>query len=640
MRIAGLVAVFAAAIALPSLARAQEATPAWTGESMFAAGCKSCHDPAIERAPNRTVLAAMPPAQIVEALTSGVMAPMGSGLSLAQKQAIASYLTAPQAAAARGRPQTPQPGVDVPCATHPPIRASGSDWTSQGFDETSRRYQPNPGLSAKDVPHLKLKWAFAMSGGGMPTVVGDWLFVTNRNGRFYALDARSGCVHWMVDGAGSRTTPMVIRSGVSPSGWATFIGERSRTVRAFDAQTGKELWRSPALESHPSSGITGSPIVAGEQLLVPLSSGEEGSARQDSYSCCSFRGSLAALDIRTGKINWQTQMITAPLAPIGRNAKGTLMQGPAGAAIWSAPTVDLKRGLAYVATGDSYTDAPAPLSDAIVAIDLKTGAIHWSNQVTAGDNYIMGCPLLTKSANCPINEGPDHDFGASPVLFTLKSGKQVLLSGQKSGVAYGMDPDTGRTLWATKVGAGSHLGGIEWGIAADQTRLFVPNADMVNLIDEALRPKGLHVERDAYPPARPGLSALDPATGRVLWFTPAPVAPCRYGGDRSRDTGKGACIRAQSAAISAMPGVVFSGTADGWFRAYDAATGKIVWAFSTTARTYDTVNQVKGQPGGAIDGLGPAIANGMIYTMSGFNGASNTGGNGVNVLLAFSVDGR
>jgi polyvinyl alcohol dehydrogenase (cytochrome) len=225
-------------------------------------------------------------------------------------------------------------------------------------------------------------------------------------------------------------------------------------------------------------------------------------------------------------------------------------------------------------------------------------------------------------------------------LFTLKDGRQVLLAGQKSGQAYGIDPDSGKTLWVTKVGAGSHLGGIEWGVAADTERLYVPNADMVNLLDEALRPKGQNVEARPYGPARPGLSALEPATGKVLWYTPAPVAPCKYAGDRSRDTAKGACIRAQSAAISVMPGVVFSGTADGWFRAYDARTGKVVWAFSTTAQTYDTVNRVKGHPGGSIDGLGPAIAGGMVYTMSGFNGSSNTGGNGVNVLLAFSVDGR
>jgi polyvinyl alcohol dehydrogenase (cytochrome) len=628
----------AAACAALACVAAVRAQPAQDGAAVFEARCKSCHDPAIERAPNRTALAAMTSAQIVQALTDGVMAPMAGGMSPGQKQAVAAYLTGPAPGARR---QAAQPGVDVLCAgPNPPIRPSGSDWTQQGFDSASSRFQPHPGLSAREVPRLKLKWAFAMSGGGMPAVVGDWLFIANRNGKTYGLDARTGCVRWAAQGAGSRNTPIVARSDLSPSGWVAYIGERDRRVRALDAQSGQTLWQSPVLETHRSSGITGTPVLAGGQLLVPLSSGEEGAARQDSYSCCTFRGSLVALDARTGQVNWRTAMIEGPLKAIGRNAAGVPLQGPAGAAIWSAPTIDETRGLVYVATGDSYTDAPAPMSDAIVALDLKTGKVRWANQVTANDNYVMGCPLVNRSANCPTNEGPDYDFGASPVLFTLKDGRQVLLAGQKSGVAYGIDPDTGKTVWSTKVGAGSHLGGVEWGIAVDGKRLFVPNADMVNLLDEALRPSGRNVEARPYGAARPGLTAIDPANGNVLWYTPAPKAPCRYAGDRSRDTAKGACIRAQSAAVSTMPGVVFSGTADGWFRAYDARTGKVIWGYSTTARTYDTVNRVKGQPGGSIDGLGPTIAGGMVYTMSGFNGSSNTGGNGINVLLAFSVDGR
>jgi polyvinyl alcohol dehydrogenase (cytochrome) len=177
-------------------------------------------------------------------------------------------------------------------------------------------------------------------------------------------------------------------------------------------------------------------------------------------------------------------------------------------------------------------------------------------------------------------------------------------------------------------------------MAADNERLYVAISDIVLLFGEAN--PGVAGLPSAKPGevAKPGLYALDPATGKTVWSTPAPKAPCTFVGDRSREYGKGACIRAQSAAPSTIPGVVFSGTTDGWFRAYDAATGKVIWAYSTTAQTYDTVNQVKRQPGGAIDGLGPTIAGGMVYTMSGFNGASNTGGNGVNVLLAFSVDGR
>jgi polyvinyl alcohol dehydrogenase (cytochrome) len=380
--------------------------------------------------------------------------------------------------------------------------------------------------------------------------------------------------------------------------------------------------------------------VVGGQLFVPLTSGEEAVARRPDYACCSFRGALVALELATGRVQWKTAVIAEPLHPTHANSAGVMMQGPAGAAIWATPTADPKRGLVYVTTGDSYTEVPTKGADAVIAMEMKTGKIRWSNQVTENDNFIMGCEQAVKPANCPAPLGPDHDFGASPILMTLANGHHVLLSGQKAGLVHAMDPDTGDGLWRTRVGLGGALGGVEWGMAADGRRLFVANSDIVALFDEASGPDGPKLAPPATGPAQPGLSALDPATGKILWRTLAPAAPCHYAGDRSHDYAKGACIRAQSAAPSAMPGVVFSGTTDGWFRAYDAATGRILWADSTTARIYDTVNGVKGQPGGNIDGMGPAIAGGMVYTMSGFLGAANTGGNGVNVLLAYSVDGR
>ena len=208
-------------------------------------------------------------------------------------------------------------------------------------------------------------------------------------------------------------------------------------------------------------------------------------------------------------------------------------------------------------------------------MDVKTGKVRWSNQVTEADNFIVGCNAATKPANCPNPDGPDYDFGASPILFHLASGKDVVLSGQKSGVAFGMDADSGKTLWSRRVGSGSSLGGIEWGMAADTSRLYVANADTVNLLEENLKKLGRSAVTTALGPPKPGLTAIDPATGKVLWNVPAPVAPCHYAGDRSRDRGGGDCVRAQSQAPSVMPGVVFSGTMDGWLRAYDAATGKI-----------------------------------------------------------------
>jgi polyvinyl alcohol dehydrogenase (cytochrome) len=628
----GAAAATLMALAFAAISLGQQSAGAPDGAALFNARCKMCHEPAVERAPGRMELAFRPRKDIVAALTTGVMVPMAQGLSRAEIDALALFL-------APG-PQLGPAGTDKMCEASPPIKAGASDWPTVGVDENSSRFQPNPGFSAAEVPRLKVKWAFSMAGGGQPVVIGDWLFVTNRGDKFYALDAKTGCVHWAVEDASSRTTPMVVRSAISPSGWATFIGVGKRVVRAYDAQSGKELWHSEQLESHMASGITGTPVVSGDQLFVPITSGEEPVAMQPGYACCSFRGSLVALDLKSGQKQWQTYMITEPLRPTRINANGVQMQGPAGAPIWASPTVDAKRGLVYVVTGDSYTDVTTDGDDAIVALEMKTGKVRWRNQVTAHDNFIMGCSGPVKGANCPTPTGPDFDFGATPILFK-HGGKQVLVAGQKSGMVYGVDPDTGRTLWKTAVGDGSALGGVEWGIAADKKSVFIPISDVGEIFNQiAVAAGASSPSPENQSQGRPGLSALDPFTGNIIWNTPAPIAPCHYAGDRSKDYTKGACVRAQSAAPAAMPGIVFSGTMDGWFRAYDSTSGRIVWEFSTTAQTYDTVNGNHEQPGGGIDGMGPTIAGGMVYTMSGFNGAARTGSNGINVLLAFSVDGK
>ncbi len=634
--LAGL--ALAGASALAATAQAQPTAP--DGAALYETRCKMCHEGGAPRAPGRADLGQRAPADIVQSLTSGIMAPMAQGLSDADKLAVATYLTSPAFAAATparaGGQEMPQVaikggvvGTDPKCASNPPIRAAAGNWSSMGVDDASTRFQRRPGLTPADAPKLKVKWSFSMTGGGQPTVVGDWLFVTNRSGKFYALDARTGCVHWSVDDLVSRTTPMVIKSPISPSGWLTVVSESDRVVRAFDAQTGKQLWKSAQLETHPVSVLTGTPVIVGDRLIVPISSIEEAAAMSKSYSCCTFRGSVAALELATGKLLWKTPMIDEPMKTVREKAGGGKVQGPAGAAVWAAPTIDRKRGLAYVVTGDSYTDVETVGPDAIVALDLKTGAIRWRRQVTQKDNFVMGCGPTSQSGNCPTPMGPDYDFGATPILMNIAGGKQVLVAGQKSGIVYGLNPDTGALVWKTVVGMGSALGGVEWGIGADDKQVYVPISDVTYLFNPSPKP--------GTPAGKAGIYALNPATGAIVWSAPAPVAPCVYASDKGKPS---RCMRAQPAAPAVIPGLVFEGALDGWFRAYDAKTGKIVWEDSTTSRTYDTVNGIKGQPGGGIDGMGPTIAHGMVYITSGNNGAARIGSNGVNVLLAYSVDGK
>ncbi len=620
------------------------------GAALYDRRCKMCHEPAQDRAPGREQLGYKTQAELVTAMNT-TMAPMSGGLSDLDKRAIAAFLSPQTAASLQQRSQATAPPaggrggrgpvvtVDTVCAVNPPIVETKSDWIGATGSAPGPRYQPNPGIKAADVGKLKVKWAFTISqGNSQPSVVGDWLWISG-SGRLYALDTKTGCVRWRVDGIASRTTPSPVKSSISPSGWALIVGQRNRVVKAFDAATGKELWASAELENHRVSGITGSPIVAGNQVFVPITSVEEATSGQPSYPCCNFRGSLVALDLSTGKTQWKSFTITEPMRPIRKNSAGTQLTGPAGAAIWSAPTVDLKRGLVYVATGDSYTDAPTVGADAIQAYEMKTGKLRWNHQVTENDNFIMGCTGPSgPGTNCPTPLGPDYDFGASPVLFKLPSGKEVVLSGQKSGIVYGMEPETGKIMWETQVGAGSALGGIEWGIGADTRYLFAPNADIVNLYDAYRRPRGKATMAEAQPPGRPGMTAVNPANGKIVWHVPTPQNECTYKPPAYPD----ACIGANSGAPAAMPGVVFAGSTDGIFRAYDARNGKVLWKFDTVAQTYNTTNGVRGQLGGGMDGNGPTIAQGMVFATSGFDGASNYGstGGGANVLLAFTVDGK
>jgi polyvinyl alcohol dehydrogenase (cytochrome) len=341
-----------------------------------------------------------------------------------------------------------------------------------------------------------------------------------------------------------------------------------------------------------------------------VSSIAEAVATNAKYECCKFRGSVVALDASTGKLLWKSFSIPDPPKPFKTNSSGTQMYGPAGAAIWSSPTIDTKRKLIYVGTGNSYTDVETTTANAILAFDLDTGSLKWSNQVTPKDNFLVGC-FAPGLGNCPKEPGPDVDFGSSPILRKLPNGKDVILAGQKSGVVYALDPNNrGKILWQQKVGHGSALGGVEWGFTADESQVYVAIADSI-------------VAKEG----KPGLSALKIDSGEVLWTQSTPAPVCSWG--------KGRCMTGQSQAISAMPGIVFSGAMDGHLRAYSMKDGSVVWDYDTGV-AFDTVNGVKGK-GGSLDAGGPTLAGGMLYVHSGYGRIIGQPGN---VLLAFSVEGK
>jgi polyvinyl alcohol dehydrogenase (cytochrome) len=579
------------------------------GLELYQARCASCHDAGGERTPRKDALIAMGPDAIVNALSRGVMRANAVGLSDDDIEAVAVYVTghAPLPPVAAG----PEPNL---CAHADPIRLESGGWNGWSPDAANSRFQPKPGLAAADVPKLKVKWTFAYGGSKntQVTAVGDRLFLGSNAGKIYSLNAKTGCAYWRYDAKGGvRTAPVVARLAASPSGYAVFMGDDRANEFALDAMTGKLLW-STKLEAHARSMLTGASAVQGGVVYVPVSSAEEIATREPDYVCCSFRGSVVALKADTGKVIWKTYSVDQAPKPY-REAGGKHLTGPAGGAIWSAPTLDLKRGVLYATTGDSYTDVDTDGADAVMAIDLRSGQVKWRNQVTAKDNFMVGCPPGggNSPANCPSPVGPDVDFGSSVMLRTLPNGHDILIAGQKSGIAYGLDPDSGKTLWQVKLGRGGAAGGVEWGMAADKANAYVAIAD---------GGRG----------GMPGLNAVNLATGAVVWKTPTPVLPCPAGQR---------CTLAQSAPVSAIPGVAFSGAIDGHLRAYDARTGAIVWDFDTAAGAYDTVNGIKGAKGGALDATGPVIVDGMVFQHSGYPGVM-MGPGGRNLLMAFSVNGK
>ena len=525
----------------------------------------------------------MTPAAIERALTSGVMAHQAADLPEPDRLAVANWLGSPESS----------------------VRTTVCEVSSRPGQQM---------LAASGVPRLKLKWAFGLPNATMmrsqPAAYGGRLFAGSQDGTVYALDAATGCTFWTTNiGAEVRSA---ITVGFLPAA-ALFFGDSAGKVNALDADTGKQLWRVQA-DQHAATRITGAPVVWKDRVYVPVSSSEEGAALQPGYQCCTFRGSVLALEASTGHVLWKSYTIPQPPRKKLKTTRGATTIGPSGAAVWSSPTIDPTRKLLYVTTGDNYSDPVTETSDAVLAFNLDTGKLLWSRQFTKGDAMNLSCWQPGK-ANCPDSDGPDFDFGAPPILV---EGKLIL--SQKSGLVYALDPDRkGRLIWQTRAAEGGVAGGIQWGPATDGEYLYVAISDMSLRPPAQRKPGGPRYEID--PKKGGGMLALRLSDGQRVWHTPPP------GCDDRRP-----CSPAQMAAVTVVPGVVFSGSVDGYIRAYSTTDGRIVWQFDT-AQTFDTVNGVPAH-GGSLDVAAPTVAGGMLFVNSGYN---FLGGMPGNVLLAFEV---
>ena len=585
------------------------------GQQVWTETCAACHEATETRAPRKYYLTqTRSPDYVYRALTAGVMKDVTASVSLADKKAVVTYLLG----SPPGGASEIDPNANRCKAAAPPMTLAGSTWNGWGgAGVTNARYQANPGFTTAQLPRLKMKWAFAFPGGvsNEPSVAGGRLFVSSMSGIVYSLDARTGCTYWSKDlGVSMRT---MIPLGKLPSGRiAAYLTDWHGKVLAVDAATGKEIW-STIVEDHRAVRLTGSPTLYAGRLYVPVSSGEEGLAGDPQYQCCTMRGSLVALDALTGKRFWKSYTIDQAPAPL----PGGHRMGPAGASIWTSPTIDQRRKLIYIGTGNDVSEPASKVSDAVIAFDLATGAKRWVRQVHPNDVYMNGCTAESRTINCPtVPVGPDFDFGASPVLIPGPGGKDIVVAVNKAGVAFGINPDNGKLVWETKLGRGGLIGGLEWGVAYDGKLFYAPMSDAPFFGHEA-------TGDPAHPgfPVKPGLNAVDPFTGKLAWFTPAPVVPCSWK--------EGICAQSFAGAAAAIPGAVFAGAWDGHIRAFSAADGAILWDYDT-GRTFSTVNGSTAT-GGAVNHGAQTVAAGMVFVTSG--GRQGQPGN---LMLAFSIDGK
>jgi polyvinyl alcohol dehydrogenase (cytochrome) len=603
-------------LVVPAIAAAQQQSP--NGEAVYTQHCAGCHEGTMPRMPSREMLRLLTPEHVETALSSFTMRRQGTPLSSAERRAVAEFVTG----RAPGSYRAPLEAIgrSAYCTAGdaaPRDPLAGLAWNGWGADLQNTRYQTAAaaGLAASDVPRLKVRWAFGIPGvsasGSQITILGNRVFVGSRNGLVYALDVRTGCLAWAFEAdAGVRSSPVVGRT--ADGGAATvYFGDAKAQVYALDAATGVLRWKLK-VENHLDATITGAPAFYGGRLYVPVSSLEEGTAVIPTYECCTFRGSVVTLDAATGRQIWKTFTIAETPQRTKRTSTGTQLWGPSGAAVWSAPVLDPDRNRLYVATGDSYSNPPARESDAIMALAMDTGRIVWVRQTLGGDAWNVGCLETTGAGrtNCPDSAGPDHDFSSSAILTINPDGRRVLLAGQKSGAMYGLNPESGELIWKTQAGDGGVLGGIEWGFATDGSVAYV---SLSGAFEKKAGEAG-------------GLVAVSVADGKARWSAPPPGNTCG---------GRAGCSTAQPAAVTAIPGVVFSGSLDGHLRGYETETGTVIWDVDT-AREFETVNGIPAR-GGSLNGPGATVAGGVLFVSSGYGSLGFMAGN---VLLAFSVDGR
>ncbi|MFT3726005.1 MAG: PQQ-binding-like beta-propeller repeat protein [Hyphomonadaceae bacterium] len=593
------------------------------GEEVYKKHCAACHDnPEVSKAPSRETLSRVSALYVTNALIMGKMTAQGAPLSAVEVSNVSDYLSGGEANATGWI----EPNR-CPANRRTPKLDAKPTVSGFGYNYSNRRElsYAQSGLKPGDLDNMEVAWTLAFpqvsTMRGQAAVVGDTLFLPMAdNNRLFALDISTDkpCVQWVYDGGRSLRTSAGYGE-MSNGQKIVMVGDMGGFVHAIDAKTGRKMWEAD-VKFFQNQMVTSTPVLYKDRVYAPISQYELPAAAANSYVCCKARGGITALDAKTGKKIW-AQATMPEAQPLKDRGDGQFIWGPSGAPIWNSASLDVKRNRLYVGTGEANSGPAHPNTDALLSFDLDTGKIVWAHQATADDVYNLGCfPGRESNKNC---SGPtvyrDVDFGASTIFTKAPNGKELVLGGQKSGSVWAMNPDDGSVIWRTALGHGTAMGGIHWGIAADDNHIYAPISNVGRAVptDPAYDAEKI----------KPGLYALNLNDGSIAWqFNTTPDCPDER---KARLPG---CQRL--AGISAAPSVigdyVVAGGLDGMLYVLDRKTGALKWKYDT-AQKYTGANGVEGN-GGSFDAASIIATHGLLIVNSGYGMFGQAPGN---VMIAF-----
>lgn len=656
------------------------------GRQVYGEWCASCHDDTEQSgAPSLAAIRTLNRATIRYALEYGYMSQQAKNVPKEELAQLVDWLPS-----AEGTNDGWIEQARCPIKLRQ-VKLEGAPRTSVTFgvsnDANRRQTAEETGLTKADMKNLEIAWVTAFpqtpTMRSQPVIVGDTIFIAaTDSGRLYALDTDTGCVKWHYVSDMTLRSSLTFAEATEKSPAAIVLGDAAGRVHAVNAKTGKKLWITDVKLSNLNR-ITGAPVVHDGKVFAPVSVIESNFPPDDGYECCKGQGAVTALDLATGKILWVGRTIEEDPKPTRLGRTGTQQWGPAGAMVWSTPVLDPKRNQLYAGTGESLSWPAADTSDAIIAYDLDTGDKRWIFQATKADIWNSACGRRGANCDWPGDYwSPDFDFGATSMLIERKDGSELVIAGQKSGVVWALDPDTGKLVWSNRVGRGSAMGGIHWGMAFDGERIFAPSNDSSTSPDNPNWGPGIHAlnamtgeiewsyktnARDcgqdlppakatrpapewritpieapmlppppritttpARPPAAvaastaPAAAPAAPGTPRLISSTESAVA-VRTAAQRDR------CRLGMSPAPLLVDNAVVTGTPQGMLRIFDNQTGEVLFEYMTN-RTYEkTVSGIPGQ-GGGLDSAPYVAGDGMLFVQSGYARFGEPPGN---VLIAF-----